>query len=298
MGINIYQVDAFTSTPFSGNPAAVVPDAKGLDEIKMQKIADELSISETAFVNQLDEDLYRVQYFTPKCEVELCGHGTIATFYTLALKGYIKPVFNGIKKVYQMTKSGKLPVELRYNENVIESVIMAVTDPKEYGQIEDLELLAEALNIDKADIKLEKKNILPEVISTGIKNIIVPIRSKEILDDLNVDLKKIAILSKELDVIAIHAFYLPEEDKSRVYTRNFAPLVGIDEESATGTSNGSLLYYLKKNKLIEDNKITALQGYSINRPSEIKCYIENEENKYKVKIEGKARIVIEGVINF
>lgn len=298
MEINIYQVDAFTSTPFYGNPAAVIPNAKGLNDIKMQQIANELNISETAFVNQIDEDLYNIRYFTPECEVELCGHGTIATFYTLALKGYIKPIYEGIKRVYQITKTGKLPVELRFKNSIIESVIMEVAEPKEFGKVEDLESIGKALNIDKSDIKVGDKYMAPEIISTGLKDIIIPIKEKKILDNLDVDHLEISKLTKNLGAIGIHAFYLPEEDTSKVYVRNFAPLVGINEESATGTSNASLLYYLKKKDLIKDNQIIALQGHSINRPSEVKCYINDDENGYRIKVEGKARIVIDGIISF
>lgn len=296
--INIFQVDAFTSTPFHGNPAAVIPNTKGLDDTSMRQIANELKVSETAFVNQVYEDLYNIRYFTPKCEVELCGHGTIATFYTLAAKGYIKPIFHGIKKVHQITKMGKLPVELRFKNNTIQSVIMEVAPPEEFGQIENIEPILEALNISKSDIGVAGEYISPEIISTGLKDTIIPLNNKETLDNLNVDLFKIRNLTKELGTVGIHVFYLSEEDLSKVYVRNFAPLVGIDEEAATGTANGSLLYYLKKNKLIKDNKITALQGHSINRPSEIKCYINEEENGYSIKVEGEAKIVIDGIISF
>lgn len=298
MEINIYQVDAFTSTPFCGNPAAVIPNARGLSDERMKQIANELNTSETAFVIQMADDLYNIRYFTPRCEVELCGHGTIATFYTLAVKGYIKPIYEGIKKVYQITKSGRLPVELRFKNNTIESVIMEVAEPKEFGKIEDLSLITKALNIEERDIGMGNKYISPEIISTGLRDIIVPIKNKEILDNLNPNHLEIIKLTKKLGVIGIHTFYLADEDLSKVYVRKFAPLVGLNEESATGTSNGSLLYYLKKNNLIEDNQITALQGNSINRPSQIKCYINVEDDLYRIKVEGKARIVIDGIINF
>jgi len=84
MDIIIYQVDAFTDKPFGGNPAGVVTDARSLTDENMQKIAMEMNLSETAFVISKGDNNYQVRFFTPKCEVDLCGHATIATFYTLA----------------------------------------------------------------------------------------------------------------------------------------------------------------------------------------------------------------------
>ncbi|MHC2569813.1 PhzF family phenazine biosynthesis isomerase [Rhizobium leguminosarum] len=85
----IYQVDAFTTQPFKGNPAGVVPDATGLGPADMQAIARELNLSETAFVfpsEGHDHDL-RVRFFTPRAEVPICGHATIATHSVRAQEG-------------------------------------------------------------------------------------------------------------------------------------------------------------------------------------------------------------------
>ena len=111
MEINIYQVDAFSDKPFGGNPAGVVPDAKQLSYDDMQNIAKEMNLSETAFVIPIDKNNYQVKFFTPIKEVDFCGHATIGSFYTLAHKGYLPPIYNGIK-VYQETKAGRLAVEI------------------------------------------------------------------------------------------------------------------------------------------------------------------------------------------
>ena len=83
MEINIFQVDAFSKVPFGGNPAGVVTNAKKLNKEQMQKIANEMNLSETAFIRQMDESYFRIRYFTPLLEVDLCGHATIASIYTL-----------------------------------------------------------------------------------------------------------------------------------------------------------------------------------------------------------------------
>ena len=114
MEINIFQVDAFSSKSFGGNPAGVVPNAKWLNTTDMQKIAKEMNLSETAFVQQLDDNLFKVRFFTPICEVDLCGHATIATFYTMAKKGYIKAIEDGIKRAKLETNTGTFPIDINY----------------------------------------------------------------------------------------------------------------------------------------------------------------------------------------
>ncbi len=293
MEINIYQIDAFTNTSFGGNPAGVVPDSRFLTEDEMQLVAKEMNLSETAFLTQLYEDFFHVRFFTPEREVDLCGHATIGAFYTMASKGYIKPIDEGSKIVFQKTKAGKLGVELIYKDGKIDKVFMDQAEAKSYGRILDLEELAQAMGIDPEDIGHEEIQVQPEIISTGLLSIMVPVKSKEILDNLKVDLDLIRKISKDNKAVGIHAFYLPEIDSKTVYTRNFAPILGIDEESATGTSNGALMYFLKKEKLTSRDNILAYQGESIDRPSEIFCRINGDK---LVQVGGRAKLMLDGIM--
>lgn len=298
MEINIFQVDAFSSESFGGNPAGVVPNAKLLKTDDMQKIANEMNLSETAFVHQLDDKLFKVRFFTPICEVDLCGHATIATFYTLANKGYIKSIENGIIRAELETNIGKLAIDINYKNGEPSYILMEQNSPKSFGILEDIDELLESMNLIKTQIGVLGEYLNPEIISTGLPDIILPIKDRDVLDNLVIDFNKLAVVSQKYNVTGVHAFYLPEKNSNVVYVRNFAPLVGINEESATGTSNGALIYYLKKNNLIKDNEIVALQGRSLNRPSEIYCFIEEDGEKFKVKVGGNARIVMEGIIKF
>ena len=296
MEVNIYQVDVFTNQAFGGNPAGIVPDARGLSDTDMQNIAREMNLSETVFIIPIDESNYRVRFFTPISEVDLCGHGTIGAFYTLAHMGYIPSINNGIKKVYQNTKAGKLAVEIFFKNGNVEKVLMEQAKPREINKIKDINPLLECFNIEEKHIGIGDEFISPKIISTGLPDIILPLKEKSTLDNLNINLEKLSILSKKLDVIGVHAFYLPEKDSNKVYTRNFAPLVGINEEAATGTSNGSLIYFLEKEGYIINGEIISLQGESLNRPSNIYCKIEKLKDDYIVKVGGQAKIVLEGVI--
>lgn len=298
MGVNIYQVDVFTHKAFGGNPAGVVPDARGLREIDMQNLAREMNLSETVFIIPEDEYNYRVRFFTPVSEVDLCGHGTIGAFYTLAHMGYISFLENGVKKIYQKTRAGRLAVEIYYRNGKVDKVLMEQAPPKDLGRVEDIGVLLEVFNIRKEDVGIENEYLSPRIISTGLPDIILPIRRKEVLDNLKIDFHKLSSLSKELKIVGVHAFHFPKKDSPKVYARNFAPLVGINEEAATGTANGALAYFLKKLGFIRGNKITALQGMSLNRPSSIFCEIEGDGRNCRIKVGGQAKIVLQGVMCF
>lgn len=294
----IYQVDAFSEVTFGGNPAGVVPDAAGLSDKQMLSIAREMNLSETAFIFPLEnnEADYEVRFFTPTQEIDLCGHATIASFFSLASKGVITGT-NNVKIIKQKTKAGILPVELYFKDSRIDNVMMTQTKPKFIFDVENRSKLAEIMGIDAEDIGLDGFNLIPEAVSTGVTDIMLPVKSLSALKAINPDYAKLTEYSNKLNIIGVHAFTLEtEEEASTLACRNFGPAAGIDEESATGTSNGALGAYLVKNDVLkfEDNiTIICEQGYYMNRPSKIIVRLEGSKNDLTVKVGGKAVIVIE-----
>jgi len=298
MEINIFQVDAFSTKPFGGNPAGVVTNSKGLKDLDMQNIANEMNLSETVFVRQLDDCFFKMRYFTPLCEVDLCGHATIAAIYTLAEKGYIKPIENGKKKATIETKLGNLEIEIEFKNFSPSNIIMAQDIPKSLGIIEDIEDLCKIFNITRDDIQLDGVKVNPEIISTGLPDIIMPLKDKDTLYGMEVDFCNLREYSLKHNVTGVHAFALSKKDASIAYARNFAPAVGIDEEAATGTANGALAFYLKINGYLEGNTLEVHQGENLNRPSVINCIIEESTKGIQVKVGGCAVIVLEGIMKF
>lgn len=298
MDINIFQVDAFSSKAFGGNPVGVVPNARHIKEEDMLKIANEMNISETAFVHQLGEDMFEVRFFTPEGEVNFCGHATIATFYLMANKGYIKPIKDGIKKAKLVTNTRRYPIDMLYKNFEIEYIVMHQGSPKELRKIDSLDEILISLNLKKEDIGIKYEDIDPLVSSTVIPYLILPVRTNETLNSIKVDFHKLMLESKRLNISGVHVIYLPEKNSDKVYTRNFAPAIGINEEPATGTANGAMVHYLRALNLIKEDKIISLQGESLNRPSKIYCFIEERNGTFDVRIGGTAKIVIEGVIKF
>lgn len=288
-------IDAFTNQVFGGNPAGVVmlPDGKDFpsDEV-MVKTAAELRYSETAFIKNLGNGRFNVRYFTPAAEVDLCGHATIASFYNLLKDGVIEAG----KTYINETLAGTL--EIVVNED---SILMDMGDPVIYDTIEDLDELYKVMGIDYKDQGIcdadKSITLLPKKVSTGLIDIMMPVRNEAELEKIDPDMKALTELSKKYEVVGVHAFTINTEDGC-IHARNFAPLYDIDEEAATGTSNGALTYYLYNYGLVTLDKVnTVIQGEKMLRPSEIKTQITMQDGKEKVKVGGMAVCLAEGEIH-
>ena len=209
---------SFTYNRQGGNPAGVVILDENIREEKMQKMASDIGLSETAFVKKEGENIYDVRFFTPECEVDLCGHATIATFYFLAKSGYIKHKLNN-KTVYQKTKAGKLKIEINYKNGQIKNILMQQSEPKEYGIVtgNNKKKIADSLNISINDLGLNKCLIEPTIVSTGLKDILIPIKSRSLLNNIVAKLDLISEVSKETNVVGYHLFTI---ENKQIYTRN------------------------------------------------------------------------------
>lgn len=279
MKINVYTLNSFAKTKEGGNPAGVVFNADSLSAEEMKKIAAVLGFSETAFVMQSNKADFKIRFFTPNEEVELCGHATIAAFYAMSSLKLLKQ-----GKYTQETKAGILGVEI-YDDNFI---MMNQSLPK-FFEIADKNEIADSLNIPASQIS---DNLLTQVVSTGLKDIMVPLKSMQILDSIKPDMQKIKNISQKYDTVGYHVFSLESLHSANAYCRNFAPLYGIPEESATGTSSGALACYLYRYGIINEKQASDIifeQGYSMKRPSEIRVSLTvNGTDILQVKAGGKA----------
>ncbi|HPO57978.1 MAG TPA: PhzF family phenazine biosynthesis isomerase, partial [Anaerolineaceae bacterium] len=106
-------LDAFTSTPFAGNPCAVIPEAAGLTDDEMQKIARETNAPETAFIFPSEQADFRVRYYTPRSEIPFAGHPTIATVFLLAQEGRV-PLVEPVTRLTVEFNIGVLPCFVAY----------------------------------------------------------------------------------------------------------------------------------------------------------------------------------------
>jgi PhzF family phenazine biosynthesis protein len=260
--VTVHIVQSFVKNGAGGNAAGVVTHADGLSSEQMQTIATKVGYSETAFVLPSDNADFKLCFFTPNGEVDLCGHATVATFSLLNALEIIK---TGEYK--QETKAGLLGVKIHEN-----GIVFYEQTPPIFSEYIPVRKIADALRIP--DEWIEASGFEPQVVSTGMRDILVGINLRSRLEGWIPDFEKIKVLSKEHTTIGIHAFTMDTIDPATAtaHGRNFAPLYDIDEEAATGSSNGALACYLFHHKKIpawkSDNLIFE-QGYSMKSPSEI-----------------------------
>ncbi|HYF84520.1 MAG TPA: PhzF family phenazine biosynthesis protein [Clostridia bacterium] len=293
--IKIKQVDAFTSIPFGGNPAGVVTDASGVTDDVKQKIAKEMNLSETAFVSTSRVADFKVQFFTPRFEVDLCGHATIGTFSALYEEGKLdlgKDIF------YQETKAGVLPVELMSinNEKVF---MMTQATPK----FESLDLskseVAELLGLNEGELL----DIPAMKVSTGIWWLVFGIKTLDKLMNAKPDLKAVERISEKYKLIGITPFCLEVLDQKYSYhMRAIAPFVGIAEDPVCGTGNGSVASYIIQNKLVECDEAIDLigeEGQEVGRPGCVYVNISKQNSEIqRVKVGGTAVTVLDGELRY
>lgn len=293
--VRIKQVDVFTNTSFSGNPAGVVTEAGQLSEEQMQKIAREMNLSETAFISkpaQAGAD-YQVRFFTPQVEVPLCGHATIAAFHVLAEEGQLF-LREPVTTVNQETKAGILPVELKVEKLTVTKIMMNQNPPSYEAYPGSVEELASFLAIEAGEIK--NTSVPLQIVSTGLPVLIVPVKHLEVLEQMQPQLSWL----KERKLV-VYAFSLETVSPlAMAHGRCFAPSLGINEDPATGIASGALGAYLIKNKVIRGNSpvtFVAEQGHALGRPSEILVEIHfSGEEVETVKVGGSAVTVLEGEI--
>ena len=297
--LRIVQVDAFTDIPFKGNPAGVVTDARGLSDELMQSIANEMNLSETAFVQESEVADFRVRFFTPWEEVDLCGHATIGTVFALVEEGTI-PVTKDLETVRLETNVGILPVDICSKAGKVKTVIMSQDCPEFRECKASTEDIANILDIPVAQIN---DALCPVGIAyTGLWHLFVPVKELVFVKEMAPDMGKLGLLNVNLGVDTTHVFTFQTEDaSSTVHARAFAPAFGINEDAATGTANGALGAFLVENKVLEMTgdfvEIMVEQGYEIRRNSKITVEIRSRgESTIEVRVGGPAVTSLEGFV--
>lgn len=277
-----YVMDAFSAQIFGGNQAGVALPETPLSDALMQQIAAEFKHSETAFVQKEADGTVTLRYFTPAGEVELCGHATIASF---ALLRSLDLLQDGLHTAH--TKAGDLTIDVSGD-----TVWMDMAPPVLLRELPEGEwpALYEAYGLTVAD---RPEGFVPKIVSTGLADIMMPVRDHETLMRAVQNAPVVTELSKFYDVTGVHMFCLGGEDCT-AYCSNYAPLYDIPEECATGTSNGALTYYLYLQGLVKAGEENVfVQGEHMNRPSEIRSRLKVEGDIVTVQVGGRAVMSME-----
>ncbi|WP_336021720.1 PhzF family phenazine biosynthesis protein [Halobellus salinisoli] len=278
-------VDAFAAEPLSGNAAGVVPDASGLSKGQMQSIARELAVSETAFVLSTETSDRRLRYFTPRQEVDLCGHATIAAHAHLREDGVVDDGIHTLE-----TNVGELDIEIE-----LDGTVWMTQDRPRVERVEiDYERLGSALGIDPAALRDVGADAPVAVASTGLPFLIVPVNFLQNLGSADPDFGAVAALADEHDAAGIYAFTFDALGaESTLHARAFAPGVGIDEDPVTGTASGACGAYLREIGAFEEfpDEMRFEQGHFLDRPGEVRVRVAGE-----VRVGGRAVTALDGDI--
>lgn len=258
--MQIFQVDAFSGDVFKGNPAAVVPLTEWPDDEILQKIAAENNLSETAFFKQDENGAFRLRWFTPEIEVDLCGHATLASAHILFERlGYDKDevLFHSNSGELRVTKRGGL-----YRMDFPSNPPKPMPVPK---------LLPEAIGV------------IP--IFTGVNtDMLVLVQDEETVRNIKADM----ILLKRMEVRGVIITAPAKDPEIDFVSRFFAPAVGVPEDPVTGSAHTVLTPFWAKR--LGKNELKARQLSQ--RGGELICI--QKENR--VEIGGRAVTYLAGEI--
>ena len=256
----IYQVDAFTDKVFSGNPAAVCPLDHWLEDELLQKIAKENNLAETAFYVK-DKDQYQLRWFTPKVEVDLCGHATLASAFVLFHhEGHKGDIIH-----FHSPRSGRLTV-------VKQSQLLTLNFPTD--TVEEIALTSEILDgFSTAPISAYK----------GKTDYLLVYHSEKDVVSLKPNLEVIAALPGRGVIVTAKGEHVD------FVSRFFAPQSGIDEDPVTGSAHTTLTPYWSN--VLDKKDMTAIQL------SDRKGYLKCTYLKDRVEISGQCVLYMTGNIN-
>jgi trans-2,3-dihydro-3-hydroxyanthranilate isomerase len=278
-------LDVFTSQPLKGNPLAVVPDADGLANETMLAVAREFNLSETTFIMKpaAAKAARRVRIFTPALELPLAGHPVIGTWYLLAAEKMVTTV-EGWNTFNQEVLAGILPVEILVERGMVSQVRMTQAKPQYFEEIAGASL-AQALGISSSDLDT---SLSPRFVSTGMKQLMVPVRSREVLRRIRPAFSDLERLLSEHDS---HLAYVFSEENGIHYARSFfAAGSFVAEDPATGSAAGALGAYLYTQRGLTALQVS--QGTEMGRGATI--HVEIDPSGDIVKVGGTAVVVARG----
>ena len=292
--------DVFTDHLFGGNQLAVFLDGRGLPAETMQAIAKEMNFSETTFVlpaEQPGTDV-RMRIFTPGEELPTAGHPTIGTTFALARAGVIdrgRPAFTfgcGI---------GPVPVALTWNGDDLSFAWMTQSLPAFGAAVPDPARVAAALSLSPAAVA--GTGLPVQVVSCGVPFLFVALTTRSAVDNVVVNSPLLDELLRDSGSGAHGIFVFSAEpggSRATVYSRMFAPGIGVAEDPATGIASGPLGCYLVRHKIVQPAQAEAmisLQGAKMGRPSHVHISIGVAKGEIaSVRVGGEAVLAGEATL--
>jgi trans-2,3-dihydro-3-hydroxyanthranilate isomerase len=286
-----FTCDVFTDRRFGGNPLAVLPDARGLDDRLMQAIAREFNLSETTFVLPPEDPRHtaRLRIFTPAAEVPFAGHPTVGSAFVLATSGVVGA---GERRITFEETVGPIPVEIeRVGGVVVRCTLTAARQPESGPPPPPPERLAEMLSLPLAQLAGPA-----ECWSCGVQFLVIPLASVAALERCCLDAPLCRSL---LDGYATQNVYpVARVTETAWRVRMFAPALGVAEDPATGAAAAAFAGWLARHDVSTATSVELHQGVEIGRPSTIHLHFERAGASARaVRVGGAAVMVSAGQID-
>ncbi len=276
-------LDVFTRTPLEGNPVAVFPDAGGIDDATMQRIARELNLSETVFVVPAGraDCAARLRIFTPSVEMAFAGHPTIGACAVLLKHGLVEA---GAARFAVEEGVGPVPIRVE-REPGHETMFWLTTPPIGFGPTFEPAACARALNLDEAALL---PGVPPQLATAGNPNLYVAVRSRADVDRAATGPSEARALRAGEPPFCLFVF-TPTADGA--YARMFAPELGVAEDPATGSAAGPLAAYMMRHGLAphaDGTRLVSEQGTRMGRRSLLHLLVHGDHGCEGIEVGGTA----------
>lgn len=288
------QVDAFTDRALGGNPCAVVFDADSLDDATRQRIAQEMNLSETAFVQRAASADVAARYFTPDQEIPLAGHPTIATVFALFESGRLRSDAE-VARISLELKVGPIDVDVFFHGGQPQRIVMSQMPPEFLASYDAREVLPVfGLTADDA-----LPGTTPQTVSTGTPQLMIAVKDHAALRRVRIDFDAYEALHAAGDFFSPHVFALGgATEAGATFARHVGALPGGAEDPFTGSATGGMAAYLWRYGLIDTPTFTAEQGHWMGRPGKATVEVVGDRDAIEtVKVGGEAVTVVRGELD-
>ncbi|MCK2184686.1 PhzF family phenazine biosynthesis protein [Halomonas getboli] len=258
----LYRLSAFTTDPHGGNPAGVWMGESLPDPATMQRIATEVGYSETAFVAPLSGAHRTVRYYSPRVEIDFCGHATIAAGVMLGRLG-------GAGTYTLETAIGEVPVTVSQQDGEWHAALRSVTPEQRPAEAALVNEVLDCLGWDAAELDV---SLPPMLAYAGVWHLVLAAAEPSRLDRLDYDFPALRALMQERGLTTLQLVW--RESPTRYHARDPFPVGGVVEDPATGAAAAALGGYLRDAGLLAaPARLTLLQGEAMGRPSRLEVAI-------------------------
>lgn len=290
--LEYYVLDVFSNTSYKGNPLSVVFTDGDLELGAYKNIAKEFGYSETSFVYySREQKALNVRSFTPiGFEIDGAGHNLLGAVCGALLKKL--PIFDEQDENNRFVIMKNAPIRVTASFDPVTQYPIVQMHQKKAVVKHQVPTYKIAIALGLKIEDLEVNMLVPTVVQTEVSHVMVPIRNSQLLNSCTPDSKLLIEVSKEHLFEGFYCFTITDEDQdSIVEARFFNPIIGIEEDAATGTAAGPLIGFLTKNRYTLPNKeYQILQGVKLNQPSLIE--VMSREND--ILVGGSSAITMRG----